>query len=111
MALFDKKTININKNSLQLINKRRRQIVVHSYLYYKMNTNLISDFTFDCWCKELVDLHNKYPKESETAEFSEAFKGWNGFSGYDLFTKDNMTELWARQKALQLEQYTLKISK
>ncbi len=105
--LFDKKTINTNNNILELINKRRRQIVVHSYLYYKQDTNLISDFTFDKWCKELVQLHKEYPMESNKAVFPEAFQGWEGFSGYDLFSKDNMTELWARQKALQLQAYAL----
>lgn len=106
--LFDKKTININNNVLTLINKRRRQVLVHSYLYYKNNTNLVSDYTFDMWCRELADLHMRYPKEAEKAMFKEAFNGWDGFSGYDLFSKDNLSELWARQKALQLTNYSLK---
>lgn len=106
--LFDKKTINTNNNILELINKRRRQIVVHSYLYYKCDTNLIPDYTFDKWCKELVQLHKEHPMEASKAVFPEAFSGWEGFSGYDLFNKDNMTELWARQKALQLQTYALR---
>lgn len=100
--LFDKNCININTNVLELINRRRRQIVVHSYLYYKDNTSLISDYQFDCWSKELVLLHQKHPRESEKAVFPEAFSGWTGFSGYDLFSKDSLTEVWARQKAFQL---------
>lgn len=105
--LFDKKQINTNNDILSLINKRRRQIVVHSYLYYKQNTNLIPDYVFDMWCKELVQLHKAHPLESSKAVFQEAFNGWEGFSGYDLFSKDNMTELWARHKATQLQNYTL----
>lgn len=108
--LFDKAAININNEVLELINKRRRQILVHSYLYYKCNTNLIEDFTFDMWCKELVDLHHKYPKESAKAVFPEAFKYWEGFSGYDLFKDDNMAEMWARLKAFQLESFLLQNS-
>lgn len=106
--LFDKSIINVNNDILELINRRRRQIVVHSYLYYKQDTSLISDYTFDKWCKELVELHNKHPRETKQAVFPEAFEGWSGFTGFDLFSKDNMTELWARQKALQLQTYSLR---
>ena len=102
MALFNKNEINISPKILALINKRRRQIIIHSYLYYKQDTTLIDDFTFDRWCKELYKLQKDYPRETEKAEFSEAFKSWTGFSGYDLFSHDSMTEVWARFKALQL---------
>lgn len=105
MALFNKNAINVSPKILELINKRRRQILVHSYLYYKWNTSLISDFTFDSWCKELVKLQNDHPREAEKAVFPEAFKGWTGFSGYDLFSKDTMTELWTREKALRLDTF------
>lgn len=105
MALFNKNEINISPKILELINRRRRQILVHSYLYYKCDTNLISDFTFDSWCKELFKLQKQYPRETEKAVFQEAFKNWTGFSGYDLFSHDNMTEAWARFKALQLDTF------
>ena len=105
MALFDKKVININSKILALINRRRRQILVHSYLYYKEDVNLIDDFTFDKWCRELFELQNKYQREAAKAEFQKAFKEWNGFSGYDLFKDDVMAGLWARQKATQLMFY------
>lgn len=105
--LFDKHTINIDSGILELINRRRRQVLVHSYLYYKSDTSIISDFTFDTWCKELVQLHNDHPKESSKAVFQEAFSGWQGFSGYDLFKNDTMAEVWARQKAFQLTQNSL----
>lgn len=108
MALFDAKNININTTILELINRRRRQIVVHSYLYYKGNTSLITDYQFDLWCKELVELHKNHPRETEKAVFPEAFAGWEGFSGYDLFSKDTMTEVWARLKAFQLTSYNFK---
>lgn len=104
--LFNKNTINQNNNILNQINKRRRQILVHSYLYYKKDTNLIDDFTFDTWCRELVNLHAKYPKQAKEAVFQKAFKNWTGCSGYDLFN-DTTTESWASCKALQLQEYIL----
>lgn len=75
---------------------------MHSYLYYKKDTTLISDATFDSWCRELVELHNKYPQEAKIAVYPDAFEGWTGFSGYDLFKKDRFAEVWAFQKCEQL---------
>ena len=104
--LFDKFTININKKILELINRRQRQILVHSYIYYKEDSNLIDDFTFDKWCKELFKLQTDNVREFEKSEYYNVFKKWSGFSGYDLF-RDNETfiEMWARHKALQLILY------
>ena len=34
------------KSIAELLNRRRRQILVHSVIYYKMNDNLISDSTW-----------------------------------------------------------------
>lgn len=46
----------------ELINRRTRQMIVHSYLYYRLNESVISDHTFDLWCKELCELKEKYPE-------------------------------------------------
>jgi len=100
MALFDKKTLDKTDDILQLINKRRRQILVHSAIYYEFNDNLISDKTFDDWCKELVSLHAKYPKQCAKAVFNEVFRNWTGFSGYDLLK--GHAGGWAGMKAKHL---------
>ena len=46
----------------ELINRRTKQLIVHSYLYYRLNESLIDDHTFDRWCKELCELKVKYPE-------------------------------------------------
>lgn len=69
---------------VELITRKRRQILVHSFLYYQLNENLISDFLFDDWCKHLVELQTTFPKESEKAQYYEEFIGFDGSSGYDL---------------------------
>ena len=38
---------------LAKINQRERQILVHAYLYYKNNQNLISDDKYDKWSFEI----------------------------------------------------------
>ena len=44
------------KSIAELLNRRRRQILVHSIIYYKMNDNLISDSTWSAWATELEEL-------------------------------------------------------
>lgn len=68
----------------ELIKRRRLQILVHSCLYYNMNENLIDDHTFDLWCKQLVELQQKYPSISKRVELYDQFKDFDGSSGYNL---------------------------
>jgi hypothetical protein len=67
-----------------VINRRRRQILVHSFLYYQMNTNIISDHAFDQWSKELADLQQQYPETARECIFAKEFESFDGSSGYNL---------------------------
>lgn len=69
---------------IELINRRRHQILVHSYLYYELGESIISDYDFDYWSKELVDLQAQYPEESKAVKYYEEFKDFDGSSGFDL---------------------------
>jgi NAD-dependent DNA ligase adenylation domain len=69
---------------LELINRRKRQILVHSFLYYQLNESIISDHTFDAWCNELVKLLKDYPEEAKQSIYYEEFKDFDGSSGFDL---------------------------
>ena len=71
-----------------LILRRRLQVLVHSYLYYQRNTNLISDKQFDEIAKELVVLQEKYPDTASKVSYADAFKGFDGTTGFDLPYKD-----------------------
>lgn len=66
------------------IKQRRLQMLVHSYIYYELDKNIIDDSTWDKWAMELVDLQTKYPKESKNVEYYEQFKNWDGSTGADL---------------------------
>lgn len=63
------------------IKQRRRQMLVHSYLYYEKDVNIISDAQWSKWAKELAQLQKDYPKEASQVEFSEMFQNWNGSTG------------------------------
>lgn len=74
----------MNSTIVQRIAHRRRQVFVHSTLYYRFCTSIISDSNFDRWAYELAELQRQYPEESATAPFASEFAGWDGTTGYDL---------------------------
>lgn len=65
-------------------NRRERQILVHSFLYYQMNTSIIPDYQFDQWSHELAEAMQEYPKEFAKSVYCRAFKDFDGSSGFDL---------------------------
>jgi hypothetical protein len=91
----------------ELIHRRRRQILLHSNLYYSMNQNIISDHTYDLWCKELAELQRDYPEESKNVSFYfKEFSDFDGSTGCDL-----PQEPWMHEKCLRLLAYHRKINK
>lgn len=68
----------------ETIQRRRYQILVHSYLYYQLDDNIIDDHTYDMWGNHLVALQEKFPEESKEARYYDEFKHYDGSSGFDL---------------------------
>lgn len=79
---------NVPAAIVSLIRRRRLQILVHSCIYYRFNTNIIPDHQYDEWGKQLVELQRKhgvikidcYDKEFEEWQPVEG----NSFSGFRL---------------------------
>jgi hypothetical protein len=82
----------------ELIQRRRLQILIHSKLYYDMDTNLITDRQFDEWGRELVQLQKDNPEIAKRICFAEAFKDWDASTGAFLPLQDP----WVIRKAQQL---------
>lgn len=82
----------------ELITRRRRQILVHSVIYYEMNDNLISDSQWAAWATELYDLQKQYPNLAKTCPYAKAFENFDPSTGYNLPLDDP----WAVNKARQL---------
>lgn len=83
----------IDKNKIKSdILRKRQQILVHSCLYYRFDTNLIEDYQYDKIGKSLADLQIRYPELSkEVTHKYKAFEtfGQDGcYSGYNLPTSD-----------------------
>ena len=71
------------------IRQRRIQMLVHSYLYYEMDENVIDDHKWQQWADELVELQKQ---KMEIGFYDEAFRDWTGASGaflpFDKWVKD-----------------------
>lgn len=72
-------------NSIKTLIKRRRlQILIHSYIYYELNTNVISDDVWQQWANELRALQHEYPQHCKIGCYDKIFKDWNGNTGMHL---------------------------
>lgn len=79
-------------NIAETIQQRRYQMLVHSYIYYEMDKNVVSDSKWSKWAKELVELQDKYPEIAKRVPYAKDFEGWDGNSGayLDYTNKPNI---------------------
>lgn len=63
------------------IQQRRLQMLVHSYIYYDLNDNIISDNDWSKWAEELQQLQNKYPNIADAVPYGDGFENWDASTG------------------------------
>ena len=80
------------------IKQRRAQLMIHSYLYYDTEEQLVSDAQWDAWSIELEKLQQRHP--TPIGFYDDAFAGWTHGSGM-LLPRDP----WVTGKAAQLVEY------
>ena len=76
------------------INRLQRQLVVHSIIYYRMNSSIWTDAQYDAKSKELIQLMKDRPKEFKDSCMHELFKDYDGSTGYHLCTVDNVNKYY-----------------
>lgn len=97
--ISDKEVTTVDSEQIEeLINRRRRQILVHSVIYYKMDDNIVSDSQWSIWAKELDELQKKYPNIAKGCVFADDFEDFDPSSGFNLPLEDT----WAIGKARHL---------
>lgn len=72
------------RDPMEMINRRRRQIHVHSVIYYSFDTNLVPDHIYDSWCVELAALQKAYPDSKHKGYSPAIFADWTGETGFHL---------------------------
>ena len=81
------------------IKRLRLCVLVHSIIYYRLNTSVISDYQYDKFAKKLKSLQDKFGElSSAVREYRDEFEGWDGCSGYNL----PLGDIWGYSKALYL---------
>lgn len=74
------------------IRQRRTQMLVHSYLYYVLDSPVISDDKWQQWADELTALQLQ---EKQIGFYDEEFADWDGSTGMHL-PKDDWIDYRAR---------------
>ena len=88
----------MKRSIADIITQRRRQVLVHSVIYYKLNDNIVSDSKWSQWAEELEELQKRYPDIAKKCPYAEEFEGFDHSTGCDLPLDDE----WANNKARQL---------
>ena len=66
------------------INQRRRQILVHSIIYYRLGDSVISDFQWAEWANELHALQEQHPEIAKNCISAKEFEGFDASTGFHL---------------------------
>lgn len=91
MNLLDGDIYRVQSEAIKAkIEQRRRQIMVHSYIYYEMDDSLVSDAQWSQWAKELVWLTQEFPDIAKECVYSKEFDGFEGSTGFDFKYPENI---------------------
>lgn len=78
----------------EFIHRRRRQLVFNSIVYYRFQTQLITDHQWDTWARELSAIQQRYPEYSKEVEYKqEDFIDWDGSTGYHLNDQNYISKI------------------
>lgn len=74
-------------NNIEKIELLQRTILIHSYLYYELNENILSDANYNANTKQLLYLKKKFPEEYKKSRYYKYFKDFESGTGFDLYSK------------------------
>jgi hypothetical protein len=86
---------------VELIHRRRRQILLHSIVYYVYNDNLIPDYRFDNWCNQLAELQVEKPECAANVWYMQVpYSGFIGTASCHALPLDDPDMLRKAQKLM-----------
>lgn len=71
-------------DKLAVMNRLRRNVIVHSVIYYRFNKNLIGDSDYDQLCVRLDTMQRENVDLCNEAVYSEDFKDYNPSTGMNF---------------------------
>lgn len=70
------------------IDRLQRIIILHSYIYYELDDNVISDFEYDAKAHKLAKYKEDYPELWKTSKYYEQFgDDYDGSTGFGLYAR------------------------
>ena len=90
------------------IDALQRWILVHSILYYEMDSSIISDKLFDDNARQLVMMQEQFSDEAAETQYWYVFYDFDGSTGFDLFDRLNKDD---KVYLTQIANHVLKLSK
>ena len=69
---------------IAVMSRLRRQIIVHSVIYYHFNRNLILDGEYDELCVKLYKMQQEHPLLCQHAAFAEDFIDYDPSTGMNF---------------------------
>jgi hypothetical protein len=80
------------------IKQRRAQMLIHSCIYYELDSNIVSDHKWQEWAEELDQLQKDNPDCLNLGFYDKNFLDWDGTTGAHLPHRNR----WVYNKALNL---------
>ena len=74
------------------LERRMRQFLVHSYIYYELSNNVLSDHNYDFLCKRMVYLMKEYPEIAIECKYYDICKEADA-SGSGFYIQDYPPEM------------------
>lgn len=72
-------------NEKSKIEYLQRFIIIHSIIYYELNSNCISDKDFDSISRQLVELQNNNKDVLKKTQYYYIFKDFDGSTGFYIY--------------------------
>ena len=84
-------TFNVYWTDKMKIDFLQRVILIHSYLYYELDSQKWTDSKFDKVSKQLVNIQNQYEEMwiREYTQYGYVFYDFDGSTGFDLWCRLN----------------------
>lgn len=96
----DDPMVNAVQTLSEKIRQRRIQMLVHSYIYYHLDSNVVSDDKWQQWADELTELQKR---KKNIGFYDEAFSDWTGASGaflpFDPWVKERAKKLLTQRES------------
>lgn len=74
----------IKESIEERIDHLERMVLLHSFIYYQLNNNLVSDTKYEEFCRELEKLIKEQPEIFKKSVYYKIFKTWNRCTGMDF---------------------------